>query len=282
MKNLYATNSAIITNIENQDTSTKLFTLKSDSREGIKCDPGAESKFIKCWWPGQFIILSVAGFGEAAFAICSVPSPCDEFQVCIKRKGVVTSKIFQLKPGDIISFRGPYGNGFPLSKIAGRNILLVAGGIGLAPLRPLIQLITNHPSEFKKVQLISGAREEKLLLFKNEYRNWQKNIDLNITLDKADENWGGYTGLITTLIDKISIYSKPIVIMCGPPVMFLPVIKKLLKYNVEESDIYVTLERRMHCGIGICQHCVLVGGKYVCKDGPVFNYSEIKNSPGAI
>lgn len=282
MKNPYNTNSAIITNIENQNPLIKLFTLKSSSRESIKCDPGGESKFIKCWWPGQFILLSAPGFGEAPFAICSVPSPCDEFQVCVQRKGSLTNKLFELKPGDAVSFRGPYGNGFPLSKIANRNILLVAGGLGLVPLRPLIQLIANHPSEFGKVQLASGAREEKLLLFKNEYGNWQKNIDLNITLDSAPENWSGYTGLITTLFDKISISNKPVVIMCGPPAMFLPVIKKLLKYSVVESDIYVMLERRMHCGIGICQHCVLVGGHYVCKNGPVFNYTEIKNSPGAI
>lgn len=282
MKNPYIANSAIITNIENQNPLTRLFTLKSDNRESIKCDPNGDSKFAKCWWPGQFIILSIPGFGEAPFAICSVSSPSNDFQVCIKRKGVLTDKIFELKSGDTISFRGPYGNGFPLSKIVSRNILLVAGGLGLIPLRPLIQLILNHPSEFKKIQLAFGARDEKSLLFKNEYKNWQKNIEINITLDLAEKNWGGHTGLITALFDKISINSKPVVIMCGPPVMFLPVIKKLLKHGVIESDIYVTLERRMHCGIGVCQHCVLVGGRYVCKDGPVFNYAEIKNSPGAI
>lgn len=281
MKNPYNTNSAIIANIENQNPFTRLFTLKSDIRGSIKCDPG-DSNFFKCWWPGQFILLSIPGFGEAPFAICSMPSPCNEFQVCVQRKGALTNKIFELKPGDTIFFRGPYGNGFPISKITKRNILLVAGGLGLVPLRPLIQLITNYPSEFGKTQLASGAREEKFLLFKNEYNAWQKNLELNITLDSAAENWNGHTGLITSLFDKISIKAKPIVIMCGPPVMFLPVIKKLLKLKVAESDIYVTLERRMHCGIGVCQHCVLVGGRYVCKDGPVFNYAEIKDSPGAI
>lgn len=282
MKNPYIANSAIITNIENQNSLTKLFTLKSSSGESIKCNPGGESNFIKCWWPGQFILLSIPGFGEAPFAICSMPSLCGEFQICIQRKGTLTDKIFELKSGEAISFSGPYGNGFPLSRITGRNILLVAGGLGLVPLRPLIQLINNHPSEFRKIQLASGAREEKFLLFKNEYKNWQKNIDLNITLDSAEKNWGGHTGLITELFDKISLNAKPIVIMCGPPAMFLPVIKKLLRKKIAESDIFVMLERRMHCGIGLCQHCVLVGGRYVCKDGPVFNYTEIKNSPGAI
>ncbi len=282
MKNPYDTNSLIITNIENQNPVTRLFTLKPDDRKSIKCDPGGENKFIKCWRPGQFILLSVPGFGEAPFAICSMPSPCNEFQVCVQRKGVLTNKIFGLKSGDTISFRGPYGNGFPLSKIAGRNILLIAGGLGLVPLRPLIQLIANRPLEFGKAQIFSGSREEKFLLFKDEYLSWQKNIDLNITLDSSDENWGGYTGLITMLFDKVPLNAKPVVIICGPPVMYPSVVKKLIQKKVAKSDIYLMLERRMHCGIGICQHCVLVNGKYICKDGPVFNYEELKDSPGAI
>lgn len=281
MRNQYEIHPLIITNIESQNASVKLFTLKPEDRKNIVCSQD-EKKIIKCWWPGQFIALSVPGFGEAPFAVCSPPTPCNEFQICIQKKGGLTNKLFSMSVGDKIYFRGPYGNGFPVSKLSKRNILLIAGGLGLVPLRPLIQLINNHPSEFGKIQLASGAREEKFLLFKNEYENWQKNIDLNITLDAADKNWGGYTGLITTLFDKISLNAKPIVIMCGPPIMYSPIIKKLLKKNIIESDIYIMLERRMHCGIGICQHCVLVNGHYVCKDGPVFNYAEIKNIPRAI
>lgn len=281
MKNPYSANSAVITNIENQSSVVKLFTLKPDDKKIIKCSADA-AKLVKCWWPGQFIVLSVPGFGEAPFAICSSPSPCSEFQVCIQKKGTVTNKIFDLTPGDIVHFRGPYGNGFPLSKMNNRNILLVAGGLGLVPLRPLIQLILNHPAEFGKVQLFSGCREEKMLLFRNEYRAWSRCIDLNLTLDVACQNWMGSVGIITTLFDKTPINKNPVVIMCGPPVMYPFVIKKLLSKGVAEQDIYVMLERRMHCGIGICQHCVLVNGKYVCKDGPVFNYAEIKDKPGAI
>lgn len=281
MKNPYLTHSALITEIESQNPLVKLFTLRPSSSKDIKCAGGA-NKIVKCWWPGQFIILSIPGFGEAPFAICSSPTPCDEFQICVQKKGLVTEKMFSLAIGDAVGFRGPYGNGFPLSKMTSRNITLVAGGLGLVPLRPLIQLLCNHPAEFGEMQLFSGCREEKVLLFKNEYKTWRKHIELNLTLDSPCANWSGNVGIVTTLFDKIALAKNPIVIMCGPSVMFSPVIKKLKKRKVAESDIYVLLERRMHCGIGLCQHCVLVNGKYVCKDGPVFNYAEIKNSSGAI
>lgn len=281
MRNPYSTHPLIITNIENQSAKVKLFTFKPEDRKNIKCSTD-DKKIVKCWWPGQFIALSVPGFGEAPFAVCSSPSPCSEFQVCIQSKGGLTNKLFTMSVGDEVYFRGPYGNGFPISKLSGRNILLIAGGLGLAPLRPLIQIIINHPNEFGKIQLFSGSREEKMMLFKNEYTVWQKNIDLNFTLDAPHENWAGFTGLITTLFDKNQIVKNAVAIICGPPVMYSPVIKKLLQKKVTELDIYVLLERRMHCGVGACQHCVLVNGKYVCKDGPVFNYAEIKNTPGAI
>jgi len=281
MKNPYITHSASITNIENPNPLVKLFTLRPSNGNNIKYIIGAD-KIIKHWWPGQFIILSIPGFGEAPFAICSSPSASDEFQICVKKKGLITEKMFSLTIGDAVGFRGPYGNGFPMEKMAKRNIALVAGGLGLVPLRPLIQLLCNRPAEFGKIQLFSGSREEKSLLFKNEYKIWQKNIELNLTLDAASADWNGNIGIVTKLFDKIPLVKNPAVIMCGPPAMFSPVIEKLKKKKVAESDIYVLLERRMHCGLGICQHCVLVNGKYVCKDGPVFNYAEIKDSPNVI
>lgn len=281
MRNQYKTHPLLITNIENQNSMVKLFTFKPEDKENIKCSSD-DRKIIKCWWPGQFIALSIPGFGEAPFAVCSSPNPCNEFQICVQKKGELTSKLFSMSIGDEIYFRGPYGNGFPVSKFSKRNLLLIAGGLGLAPLRPLIQVITNHVDEFGKIQLFGGSREEKLMLFKNEYELWQKNIELNLTLDAPPENWTGYRGIITSLLDKIQIAPNPVAIICGPPIMYPSVIDKIKKKGVTESDIFVLLERRMHCGIGVCQHCVLVNGKYVCKDGPVFNYAEIKNSPGAI
>lgn len=281
MKNPYSTYPAIITNIESQNSQVKLFTVKPENRKNIKCSAD-DQKIIKCWRPGQFLVLSIPGFGEAPFAVCSPPNPCNEFQICVQKKGALTNKLFSLNVGDEIYFRGPYGNGIPVARFSKRNILLIAGGLGLVPLRPLIQIICNHTHEFGKIQLFSGSREEKLLLFKNEYKNWQKDIELNFTLDMPHENWNGHTGLITTLFDKVSVSKNAIAVLCGPPAMFPAVIKKIKKKGVKDGNIYLLLERRMHCGIGICQHCVLVNGKYVCKDGPIFNYAEIKNSPGAI
>lgn len=281
MKNPYTTYPAIITGAENQSPSVRLFTLRPTGGNTIKCIIGAD-KAIKRWQPGQFIILSVPGFGEAPFAVCSLPSPRDEFQVCIKKKGLVTEKMFSLGIGDTIGFRGPYGKGFPLAKMAKRNIILVAGGLGLVPLRPLIQTLCDHPAEFGKVQLFSGSREEKALLFKNEYKTWQKYMEVNLTLDAASAGWSGNIGIVTALFDKTVLVKNPAVIMCGPPAMFSPAIEKLNKKKVAEEDIFVLIERRMHCGLGICQHCVLINGQYVCKDGPVFNYAEIKDKPGTI
>lgn len=281
MRNHYSTHSVIITDIENQNSMVKLFTLKPDNKKDIKCITD-DKRMVKCWWPGQFILLSIPGFGEAPFAVCSSPTSYCEFQICVQKKGSLTSKLFGMSVGDKIYFRGPYGNGFPVSKMPKRNLLFVTGGLGLVPLRPLIQLVSNRAAEFGRIQLFSGCREEKMLLFRNEYENWRKNIELSLTLDIANENWTGCTGLVTALFDKVPIAKNPVVIICGPPVMFSSVISRLKKKGVPESDIYVLLERRMHCGIGACQHCVLVNGKYVCKDGPVFNYVEIKDRPGSI
>lgn len=281
MRNQYETHPLIITNIESQSAFVKLFTLRPIDKKNIVCSTD-EKKIVRCWWPGQFIVLSIPGFGEAPFAVCSSPTPCNEFQVCVQSKGGLTNKLFTRSVGDEIYFRGPYGNGFPITKLSKRNLLLIAGGLGLVPLRPLIQIINNHATEFGKVQLFSGSREEKMMLFKNEYSQWQKDIELNFTLDTPHENWTGSTGLITTLFDKTQIPKNAVAVICGPPVMYPAVIAKIKKKGVAEKDIFVSLERRMHCGVGICQHCALVNGKYVCKDGPVFNYDEIKNIPEAV
>lgn len=281
MRNQYLTHPLVITNIESQNALVKLFTFKPLDRKNIVCSTD-EKKIVKCWWPGQFIALSVPGFGEAPFAVCSSPNPCNEFQICVQKKSGLTNKLFSTSVGDEIYFRGPYGSGFPVAKLSKRNLLLIAGGLGLAPLRPLIQIINNHTTEFGRVQLFAGSREEKMMLFKNEYGTWQKNIELNLTLDAPHENWNGSTGLVTALFDKTPIAKNAVAIVCGPPIMYPAIIKKLKKKGVIEKDIFISLERRMHCSVGICQHCVLVNGKYVCKDGPVFNYADIKDIPGAI
>ncbi|MFH0856705.1 MAG: FAD/NAD(P)-binding protein, partial [bacterium] len=237
----------------------------------------------------------VPGFGEGPFAVCSCGSNKKYFQICVRRAGLLTNKMHSLIAGEEMTMRGPYGLGvFPETD---RNLLLIAGGIGLVPLRPLIQRYANlrekenesarntHPSPFQegnaKVQLFYGVRSQKDLIFKGEYKKWKKYIDMHITLDKAEQGWKGHTGLITALFNDIKIIENPIAILCGPPVMFKFILKELKNLNFKDEDIYMSLERRIHCGIGLCQHCA-AGSKYICKDGPVFRWEDIKNIKGII
>jgi len=236
--------------------------------------------------PGQILELSIAGFNEAPFAYASSPDQKKYFEICVRRVGSLTSKLHKMRKGDILSVRGPYGNGFPMTEIKNRNTLIVAGGIGLIPFRSLIHFICNNKNKFsKQVQLFYGAKAENELLFKKEYKNWCKIFDFHITLDrgKPKKIAGFYCdiGLITTLFDKIKVISNAIALVCGPPIMCKFVIQKLKALNFADRDIYLSLERRMECGLGVCEHCA-VGSYYVCKDGPVFTWEQLKNIPGAI
>lgn len=273
MINPYEPKPALIENITDESSAVKLFTLKFKNAETQK-----NFKFN----PGQIIEASAPGYGEAPFALCSSPLENNFIQICVQKKGTVTQKLFSLKTGDTLWVRGPYGNGFPKNKMRIKNLVLIAGGLGLVPLRSVIRTILLEPEKFKKVQIYHGCREMGMLLFQSEYKEWEKRIELNFTLDTACEAWHGNTGMITTLLDKITLLNDPTVIMCGPPVMFKFVADKLKAQNISSEYIYLSLERRMHCAIGICQHCVLIGGQYVCKDGPVFRYDRVRTVHGAI
>ncbi len=274
MFNPYQTQTAEIISIKQQADFVKLFKLKLKSQKTFK------------FTPGQMIVLSVPGFGEAPFALCNSPES-EYLELSIRKVGRVTEKLHSLKIGEKVGLRGPYGQGWPVTKIKNKkterkNLLLVAGGLGIIPLRPLI-LAKNKPvSTNTKIQVFYGARTVKEFLFKNEFKIWQRNgIDLQLTVDKKSPDWKGQVGPVTTLFDKFSPGDKAIAFLCGPPIMYKFVLAKLKEYNFANEDIYLSLERRMHCGIGVCQHCA-IGTKYVCKDGPVFRYSEIKDIAGAL
>ncbi len=272
MKNIYQTKLAKIIDIKKEAEDIKLFTFKFvNKKDQTRLD----------FTPGQYFILSVLGFGEAPFAYSSSPEEKDYFQVCIQEKGTLTSGLFKLKKGDKVGIRGPYGNGWPKEIFSKRNLLLVGGGLGLFPLRPLIRSVVLAPQKFKKVQIFYGSRCPELLLFKKEYKLWQRYTDLCLTCDRRSRGWKGRVGVITTLFDKVKLVEDPVVLVCGPPIMYKFVIQKLKELKFKDKDVYLSLERRMYCGVGTCQHCV-VGGKYVCKDGPVFSYKEIKEMPQAI
>jgi NAD(P)H-flavin reductase len=278
MRNPYLPKTAIIKKIQPQTSEVKLFTFKFRNKKD-------QMEFL----PGQFVEIGLPGFGEAPFALCSSMQILrgstrqtkrrSDFQICVRKVGQLTEKLHDLRVGDSVTVRGPYGNGWPVTKI--QNLLLIAGGTGLIPLRPLILQAASYKPGV--ISLFYGAKSYNELLFKNEYKIWQKNIDLYITLDNPHPKWEGDVGLITNLIEKQSsvISHQSSVFLCGPPVMYKFVLEKLKKLKIPDENIYLSLERRMHCGIGVCQHCA-IGSKYVCKDGPVFNWAEIKDIPEII
>jgi sulfhydrogenase subunit gamma (sulfur reductase) len=224
--------------------------------------------------PGQFVMVSVMGLGECPISIASTPTR-NMLQLCIRRAGRITNGIMDSRIGDVLGIRGPCGNGFPLDEMK-KNIIIAGGGSGFATLRSLIDYIVDRRGEFGKVAVAYGARTRQDLYFMQEYKGWQQaGIDVGITVDIGDEKWKGNVGLVTTLIDKFDIYGGSAAI-CGPSIMINAVATKLMKENAfDHSDIYVSMERHMKCGVGKCEHC-MIGPYHSCQDGPVFTYDKVK------
>ncbi len=266
--NPYLPADARITAVEDVAPNTRLFTL--------------DQKAIMDWVPGQFVEISVPGYGEAPFGITS--SPLDgKVQICIRSMGNVSTKLNALSKGDSIGIRGPLGNGFEWKNIRGKNLLIVAGGMGLVPIRPLIRYLGQKRKEFGDVTILYGSKCQSDLLFKDEFEEWGKFSDFHLTIDRKDDScdWEGNVGLITKLFEKAEIRKDAVAVVCGPPVMYKFVTAEILKKGIPEDKILLSLERRMKCGIGKCQHCA-IGPKYCCVDGPVFPYAELKTIGGSI
>lgn len=225
--------------------------------------------------PGQFFMLSLPGFSEAPFTPTNYPNKKNiEFLIQKKDKGLFTQKLFTLKPNDIISIRGPYGNGFDFDRLKGKNIALIAGGCGLAPLMSALEYLYRKNSGFGQIQLFYGVDRPNEFAYQNEIQAKKDRIEIIFTVAKPNKTYKGNVGFIDKLIDKNTIKNNTAAIACGPPLMYQSITKKLLSLGVKPKNIYYQLERRMHCGIGICQHCTC-GDKYVCLDGPVFSYKEL-------
>jgi NAD(P)H-flavin reductase len=273
MLNIYQSQPAKIVKIKQEAPKIKLFRLMFVNSELRK-------NFF--WQPGQFIQLGIPGFGEAPFAPCSSCQEKKFFEICVRQVGQLTTKLHQLKVGDLVYIRGPFGRGYP--EVKEERILLVAGGLGMIPLR---SFILNWPDKISQIILFYGARQPTDFLFKGDFKKWQKaGLKLYLTIDKFYSGWKGYVGVVTVLFDKVfpqlPIEQKPnLAILCGPSIMYKFVLEKLHQFGFKDENIYLSLERRMHCGVGICQHCA-IGPYYVCKDGPVFRYSEIREIAGAI
>jgi len=231
---------------------------------------------------GQFIELTVPGVGEAPLTPSSDPAKHDEIEVTIMRVGRVTEKIHQLKKSDTVGIRGPFGSGYPIELFKGKEVIVVGGGCGFAPVRSLMYSLFAMSSELKKLLFRGGCKTPQDFLFKEELIGWtkQKGLDVRLTVDKIEKrgDWKYNVGLVTTILDDLKVDKKQaLAIICGPPIMMKFCTKKLLELGFNEKHLYLSMEKNMSCGIGKCGHC-RIGTYYACKDGPVFRYDTIKNN----
>lgn len=276
MINHYEPKPARIVQVRDEAPRVKTFVLQFT-------DPAAQKAFF--FLPGQFVMFSIPGYGEAPVGIASSSFKTDIFEICVRAVGRLTAELHNKREGDLIGIRGPLGKGsFPVKLLKNRNLLIIAGGLGIASLRAIVLDALARPKNFKEVQLFYGARSETGLLYKTELDEWKKKIKVELTVDKhcrdkcpvvCDE------GLITALVENKKLVADPVVFIVGPPVMCKFVIEALHKHNIKDEDIYLSLERHMQCGVGECHHCG-IGPKLVCDEGPVFKYAEIKNINGAV
>ncbi len=235
--------------------------------------------------PGQFVMVAIPGVGEAPISISSSPSRSNgRFELCVRRMGDVTGALHRMKPGDVVGIRGPFGHGFPIEQMRGKDILFAPGGLGLAPLRSLINQVLDERGSFGRVIILYGAKRPAELLFRDELEQWaaRDDVELHVTVDRGDETWTGNIGVITTLFPKVTVDPRnTVAVTCGPPIMYRFVLMEMLGKGIPETQIYLSLERRMKCGLGKCGHCQ-INHLYACKEGPVFTYAQIKNVPEAL
>jgi NAD(P)H-flavin reductase len=238
--------------------------------------------------PGQFVMLTVPKAGEIPISICSSPTRKGTIELTVRKVGRKTEVLHRMKPGDSVAIRGPYGNGFPVEIMEGHNILIIAGGLGIAPLRSLIWYILDKRHLYKDVYILYGTRNYESVLYKEELKRLRERNDIKCLyiLDKfkseEDKKWTDREGLLTILIPEVALDpQETFVAVCGPPVAYRFIGKELVKNGYPESQVFVSLERKMECGIGKCGHCQ-IGYKFACVDGPIFPLWDTKNLPEMI
>jgi len=231
--------------------------------------------------PGQFMELTVFGTGECPISITSTPTQPGRLEFAVRNVGSVSAALHNLDAGDYIGLRGPFGNGFPIETMKGKDIFFIAGGIGLAPLRSVINYMLDKREDFGAIDIVYGARTPELLCFSGEFETWKKapRTNLHLTVDTEAPGWKGNVGLVPTLVKELALSpGNRIAIACGPPIMIKFTLVNLSQMGYPDENIITTLELKMKCGVGKCGRCN-IGSKYVCLDGPVFRLSELKELP---
>ncbi|MBL7119508.1 MAG: FAD/NAD(P)-binding protein [Dehalococcoidia bacterium] len=259
---------ATLKDVIDQTPDVALFKLELN-------DPDIRDSFE--YKPGQFIFVSAFGTGESPFGLSSVSYRKGDLEVAVRRVGTVTGSLHELEPGATVGVRGPFGNHFPLDEYKGKNIFIIGGGIGFAPLRPIITTIIDHRDDYQGLLILNGARTPADLCFATEFDTWAASprTKVELTVDAGDESWTGRVALIPAVVKELNPSPEnAIAIICGPPIMIHFTLIELKKLNFQDNQIVTTLEGKMKCGLGKCARCN-VGEKYICQDGPVFTMEQI-------
>lgn len=232
--------------------------------------------------PGQCAMISIPGVGEAMFSITSSPTQTEYMEFSVKKCGCVTSWLHQAEPGQQVTIRGPYGNPFPVDdEFVGKDLLFVAGGVGLAPLRSVINYCRHYRDRYGKIDIVYGSRSmDDLMDYQEIIGEWAKDsgVDVHLTIDREQEGWDGHVGFVPNYVKELGFDTNKIAVLCGPPIMIKFTLEGLRSLGFEKTQVYTTLELRMKCGVGKCGRCN-VGSKYVCKDGPVFRFDQLDELP---
>ncbi|MFH1782982.1 MAG: FAD/NAD(P)-binding protein [Candidatus Omnitrophota bacterium] len=269
LENPYAPIKTEVLDVIEESPTIKTFSLKTEKPLHFKA--------------GQFVEMTIPGLGEAPFTPSSSHFEKSKMEISIMKAGTVTNKIHELKKGDIVGLRGPYGAEYPLNEFEGKEILLVGGGVGLAPLRALFLALVHELDKYKSVLFCCGSKSPQDIIYKehvlDKWHKLDKRVSLRVTVDKGDSSWKGKVGLVTTTLDNLKTHIKnSVAIVCGPPIMMKFSTFKLIEIGYKEDQIYLSMEKNMSCGIGKCGHCRL-GDHYCCKEGPVFRYDKISSIP---
>ena len=237
---------------------------------------------VEHYLPGQCAMLSIPGVGEAMFSITSSPTLTEYQEFSIKKCGCLTSWLHQMEPGQQITIRGPYGNGFPVkTDLKGKNLLFIAGGVGLAPLHSVINYVLDNRADFGTVDVLYGSRSADDLLDLDEIQNsWmKKDINVHLTIDRPQDGWDGHVGFVPNYVTELGFDPDKNALVCGPPIMIKFTLQALTGLGFKKVQVFTTMELRMKCGVGKCGRCN-IGSKYVCKDGPVFRFDKLDELTG--